>query len=85
MPTYSYQCLPCGPFAAVRRMAEFDQPAACPVCGGESKRMLTVPALLGRRHSDASPSGNDGNDGSDGGKSGAAYQRLAHPAGCACC
>jgi putative FmdB family regulatory protein len=79
MPTYSYRCPQCGPFAAIRRMAEFDLPAPCPECAGESPRTLTVPAVLGTRRGSG--------DGSGPGDEAAAssYGRLSHPAGCKCC
>ena len=38
MPTYDYACTHCGPFEAVRRMAERDVPAACGQCGTPSPR-----------------------------------------------
>jgi putative FmdB family regulatory protein len=48
MPIYDYDCPDCGPFAALRAMAEFELPHDCPACGGESPRvMLTAPALAG--------------------------------------
>ena len=79
MPTYSYRCPQCGPFAAIRRMAEFNLPAPCPTCASESPRTLTVPAVLGARRSSTI--------GADQGHEGAAsgYDRLKHPAGCKCC
>lgn len=80
MPTYSYRCAQCGPFAAVRRMADFDQSAPCPVCASDAVRTLTVPALLGtRRGSQRDGTKRDGDDDAAG------YRRLTHPAGCACC
>lgn len=46
MPTYEYDCPQCGPFAAVRRMAERDAAAACPVCATASPRgLFTAPAF----------------------------------------
>jgi putative FmdB family regulatory protein len=78
MPTYSYRCPQCGPFAAVRRMAEFDLPAPCPICAGESPRTLTVPAVLGARRGGNGASRDHDAASSD-------YERLAHPAGCDCC
>jgi putative FmdB family regulatory protein len=80
MPTYIYRCPQCGPFAAVRRMAEFDWPAPCPHCAAESIRTLTVPAVLGtRRSNNTDNSGKSSTDTSSG------YGRLSHPAGCKCC
>lgn len=79
MPTYSYRCPQCGPFAAVRRMADFNQPTPCPICAGESQRMLTVPALLGARRPEAVDKNNRSTD------SASTYPRLTHTVGCGCC
>lgn len=46
MPTYDYACSACGPFEAVRRIAERDLPAACGQCGAASARAwLAAPSL----------------------------------------
>ncbi|OYV35905.1 MAG: hypothetical protein B7Z81_08075 [Acidocella sp. 20-61-6] len=45
MPTYDYLCEECGPFEAIKRMSERDQPASCPVCGIAAKRVLSAPRL----------------------------------------
>ena len=46
MPTYEYDCPHCGPFDAVRRIAERDAPAPCPTCGTVSARgLFTAPAF----------------------------------------
>ncbi|GLK56255.1 putative FmdB family regulatory protein [Methylopila capsulata] len=48
MPVYEYACDDCGPFTALRPMAAFQDPHACPLCGDEAPRvMLTAPALAG--------------------------------------
>ncbi len=48
MPVYEYACAECGPFAALRPMAEYADPQSCPDCGSESPRvMLTAPMLAG--------------------------------------
>ncbi|UUZ77085.1 zinc ribbon domain-containing protein [Polaromonas sp. P1(28)-13] len=79
MPTYDYACAHCGPFAARRPLAAFDQPAPCPACGAESGRGLSVPASLGTRHRGArSGQATEQGGGSD-------YQRLRHGGDCACC
>ena len=80
MPTYSYRCPQCGPFAAVRRMAEFDLPAPCPTCVSESPRALTVPAVLGARRGN-----NPGDAEKSSSHASSGYGRLSHPAGCKCC
>lgn len=80
MPTYSYRCPQCGPFAAVRRMAEFDLPAPCPVCSAESSRTLTLPAVLGARRG-----GRADDADTRSAEASTRYARLSHPAGCKCC
>jgi putative FmdB family regulatory protein len=45
MPTYEYACRRCGHFEAVRPMAEYDLPEACPDCGQASPRTLTLPSF----------------------------------------
>ncbi len=48
MPVYDYLCPDCGPFAAVRSMAEFQAPQPCEACGAPAPRaMLTAPAFFG--------------------------------------
>ncbi|WP_072394179.1 zinc ribbon domain-containing protein [Hyphomicrobium sp. CS1GBMeth3] len=48
MPMYDYDCPACGPFTAMRVMAEFELPQDCPTCGGEAPRvLLTAPAFAG--------------------------------------
>jgi putative FmdB family regulatory protein len=47
MPTYEYGCRSCGPFDALRPMAERDVPASCPACGAPSPRgLFSAPALF---------------------------------------
>lgn len=46
MPVYEYLCEAHGPFEAMRPMAEYAAPCACPDCGTDAPRvMLTVPRL----------------------------------------
>ncbi|MBJ6986435.1 MULTISPECIES: FmdB family zinc ribbon protein [unclassified Devosia] len=48
MANYDYQCQDCGPFSAVRPMAQSAEPCACPSCGGPAPRaFLTVPYIAG--------------------------------------
>ena len=46
MPTYDYQCTHCGPFEAMRRMADRDAPAVCPQCGSQAERVLIAAPYL---------------------------------------
>ena len=47
MPRYDYACAPCeSVFEASRPVAEAGQPAPCPVCGGESPRVISPPRFL---------------------------------------
>lgn len=48
MPLYEYECRDCGPFEAMRPLAESAQPGECPGCGGAAPRaILTAPAFAG--------------------------------------
>jgi putative FmdB family regulatory protein len=88
MPTYDYECAPCGAFDALRSLADRDRPANCPVCGASSPRVLVAaPRLaaltepmrralgINERASHAPRSSRDIEP----------YQRLRHPSGCGCC
>jgi len=84
MPTYDYTCAGCGPFEALRPMADRDRAAACPRCGqGATRRLAAGPAqigaggvgearrrLIGRQNRALA-------DGS--------YPRMRHPLSCGCC
>jgi len=45
MPVYDYQCPHCGPFEAVRKMAEYKEPNACPWCSSPAPRIASSPQL----------------------------------------
>ena len=46
MPFYDYECDRCGPFTALRPMAECADPLFCPDCGASSARaFLRAPAI----------------------------------------
>lgn len=81
MPIYDYACDACGPFTAMRPMAQFRDPCACPECGaGATRTFLSAPTIV---------------SGTAGGRIACAateppatYPRqasAAHPAGCGCC
>ncbi|MEP9378173.1 zinc ribbon domain-containing protein [Aquabacter sp. CN5-332] len=46
MPLYSFCCDRCGIFTALRSMAAFAEPAACPACGAEANRTVASPYLM---------------------------------------
>jgi putative FmdB family regulatory protein len=46
MPIYQYQCAACGPFDAMRRIAERDAPQLCPHCGAATCRDIAGGAML---------------------------------------
>ena len=80
MPAYDYLCEACGPFTAVRPMAEFQAPHPCVECGELARRaMLTAPAFSGldggtrRANSTNERSAN------------APSRGRRHPASCGCC
>ena len=81
MPTYEYDCPSCGPFEAVRPMAEFQAPQPCVGCGGAAPRvLLSAPRLgamdPGRRHAAATNERSANAPRSSQGR---------HPTGCGCC
>jgi putative FmdB family regulatory protein len=51
MPVYAFTCAACGGFELMRPMAQAAEPAPCPTCGTEARRVFTPPglALLAQR------------------------------------
>lgn len=47
MPVYAYACERCGPFEALRPVAEAGRDAPCPSCQQPATRRFTAPAILG--------------------------------------
>src|ERR1700712_4864387 len=45
LPTYGYECPPCGGFLVVRPMAEATGTAACPECGRTARRTFGSPGV----------------------------------------
>jgi putative FmdB family regulatory protein len=45
MATYAYRCARCGPFDLRLPIGTAPGRAACPACGGASRRVFTAPAL----------------------------------------
>jgi putative FmdB family regulatory protein len=43
VPVYEFVCEDCGPFEQRRSFAEAGDPMACPSCGGEAKRVYSMP------------------------------------------
>ena len=81
MPTYEYDCPRCGPFEAVRPMAEFQAPHPCAGCGDPAARvLLSAPRLsgmdAGRRDAFATNERSANAPKRSGG---------AHPSSCGCC
>jgi putative FmdB family regulatory protein len=53
MPVYEYRCTACGEtFEIIARLAERDEKAICPACGGhDTSRVFSPITLAGRRTS----------------------------------
>lgn len=84
MPVYEYMCNDCGPFTAMRPMAECELPEQCPGCKIDAPRvLLTAPycATISpeRRRAHAT------NERSAHAPRTLADYKAAHPTGCACC
>lgn len=45
MPIYAFECAACGPFDALRRVADAAAPLACPQCARTARRVYTPPGL----------------------------------------
>jgi putative FmdB family regulatory protein len=45
MPIYEFECAQHGSFELSRPMAQVRDPAACPDCGADAKRLLSAPSL----------------------------------------
>ena len=43
VPVYDFVCEGCGPFEQRRSFAEAGNPMACPSCGGEARRVYSMP------------------------------------------
>ncbi|WP_188908161.1 FmdB family zinc ribbon protein [Aureimonas endophytica] len=81
MPNYDYACPTCGPFTAMRPMAEFHEPCACPTCGGMVPRaILSAPAIAG-----LNPIQRSAFAASEARTNSRESVKAAHPAGCGCC
>ena len=81
MPIYDYVCDACGPFTAMRPMAQFRDPCACPDCGaGATRTFLSAPAILG-----GSAGGRFACAVAEAGTTRPLPASTAHPAGCGCC
>jgi putative FmdB family regulatory protein len=76
MPTYEYLCDGCGPFTAMRPMAEFELPLECPVCDAMAPRViLTAPHC-----STTSAEGRQSQE-----WSATSPAATSHASGCGCC
>ncbi len=87
MPAYDYDCARCGPFTALRPMAQWREPHACPGCDTPAPRAaLSVPNLAtmdaGRRRATAT---NERSSHAPKLSSQLAPASGAHAAGCGCC
>jgi putative FmdB family regulatory protein len=85
MPTYDYHCPQCGGFDALRRLAERDEPAACPQCGVASARVVGFAPQLGLLAEDTRRALQRNERAAHEPASSRDYARLRHPAGCGCC
>jgi putative FmdB family regulatory protein len=85
MPTYDYACSDCGGFDAFRSLADRNQPATCPDCGGASPRVFATAPRLALMDGGTRMAMATNERARHEPKSSAEYARLKHPAGCGCC
>jgi putative FmdB family regulatory protein len=78
MPTYDYVCPDCGPFDALRSLAQRNEDCPCRACGAASRRaFLTAPRLAAKNaRRDAAHAPTMSKD---------VAGIKSHPAGCGCC
>ncbi|NUZ04661.1 FmdB family zinc ribbon protein [Piscinibacter koreensis] len=81
MPIYDYECRGCGPFMALRPMAQFRDLCACPECGADAARILVGAPAIAR----GGPHGRRAGAANEPGATDPRPQAPAHPAGCGCC
>lgn len=92
MPTYEYQCQQCGPFEALRSIAQRNTPSHCPACGLHSHRVLLTAPRLGclstsqrTAHATNERAQHQPIRSADAAAGAGTYGRLKHPSNCGCC
>ena len=81
MPNYDYRCPTCGPFTAMRSMAQYRDPCACPACDVEASRtLLSAPAI-----GSMDPTRRSALAANERAASSQRPTTAVHPAGCGCC
>jgi putative FmdB family regulatory protein len=85
MPTYDYACPHCGPFEAVRRMAQRDEPAACPECSAPAARAWLTAPRLADMPADRRAAMATNERSTHAPEHSSNVLRSRHPAGCGCC
>jgi putative FmdB family regulatory protein len=85
MPTYDYACADCGGFDAIRTLAQRDEPAACPDCGGASPRVFVAAPRLALMASGMRSAMATNERASHEPQRSGDYVNRKHPAGCGCC
>jgi putative FmdB family regulatory protein len=84
MPVYEYLCDDCGPFTAIRPMAEYADPNACPNCDAPAPRVLiTAPNLA--TMSTPLRAAHATNERSSHAPQTLSGLKASHGSGCACC
>lgn len=84
MPTYDYLCPQCGPFEALRRLADRDVPAPCPACKALSARAWLSAPMLADMPAERRQAMATNERAQHEPKRSGSYGRM-HPAGCSCC
>lgn len=85
MPTYDYACGQCGPFEALRSIAQRDAPALCPHCGTSSERVLIGAPRLSILSAYNRQAISTNERASHEPLSSKSYVPKTHPSGCSCC
>jgi putative FmdB family regulatory protein len=85
MPVYDYLCDRCGPFTALRPMAESGEPLECPNCRHDAPRAYLTAPYFATMSSERRLAHATNERSAHAPPNLAAFKAKQHGAGCACC
>ena len=85
MPVYEYLCEDCGPFTAMRPMAQYEKLCDCPECDQAAPRVLLTAPRSMTGMSTETRLAHATNEKSSHAPSTLAQYAAKHPSGCSCC
>ena len=91
MPVYDYECDHCGPFSAMRPMADYRHSASCPTCDAAAPRVILSAPAMGLVSTEVRRAHGVNERAAHAPKTSAEVReamrekKKAHGAGCSCC